>query len=255
MKGIEFLQAASNEPPPPGGLFSWNVPFVWLINFAYDLRSPQLSIQAQNGLPKPMQSFQNSWFAVEARAEGNATRADVRRMVRSLLEDRFQYSAHLEKRDGQAYALEVAKPGMGLKPHTEGTPCTLSPAQVNENSYPHAYPDYKGVPAHCGVFNRELSRAGERRLEMLDVTMEQIAAFVASQLPLGVVDRTGLQGHYDAVLDFTPGYAGVGSDPGDELGLPMQPTALEKQLGLKLEKQNAKVDVFVTDHVGTLTEN
>ncbi len=98
IKGGDFLQAASNAAPPPGGLFSWNVPFTWLINFAYDLRSPYLSVQAQSGLPKSMQSFQNSFFAVEARAEGIPTRDDVRQMVRSLLQDRFQYSAHLEKR-------------------------------------------------------------------------------------------------------------------------------------------------------------
>ena len=255
LKGLDFLDPVSNAPPPAGGLISWNVQIVWLIDFAYDLRGSLLRQEAFDGLPKPMRSMAAGWYTIEARAEGNPTREDIRQMVRSLLEDRFQYSAHLEKRDGQIYALEVARPGLGLKPHPEGTPCTLSSAQVDENSYPHAYPAYKGFPARCGIFNRELSHAGERRLEMLDVTMQQITDSVGLYLQLMVVDRTGLQGHYDAVLDFTPGYVGLGPDPGDALGVPMLPTALEKQLGLKLEKQNAQVDVFVTDHMGTLTEN
>jgi len=183
-------------------------------------------------------------------------------MVRSLLEDRFQYSAHLEKRDGQVYALQVVKPGLGLKPHPDGAPCTLSPAQMGEKQYPHAYPDYKGVLPRCGVFNRELSHAGERRFELLDVTMQEIAEFLGQQLlflgqqpSLQIVDRTGLEGRYDAVLDVAPSSLQQGPDPGDEVGAPMLPTALEKQLGLKLDKQNAQVDVFVTDHMGTLSEN
>ena len=57
----------------------------------------------------------------------------------------------------------------------------------------------------CGIFNRELSHIGERRYEMLDVTMRQIADTLGAQLPLSVVDQTGLAGHYDAVLDVGPG--------------------------------------------------
>ena len=255
LKGIDFLPPSSHAAPPPGGLFSWNAPISWLINFAYDLHTNALIQEAHDGLPKPLQDFQKSFFAVEARADGNPTRDDVRQMVRSLLEDRFQYRAHIEKRDGQVYALEVLKPGLGLKPHAEGAPCALSPAQTNVNTYPHVYPSYEQLPARCGIFNRELSRAGERRLEMLDVTMQQITETLTQQEQLGVVDRTGLDGHFDAVLDFSHGGVPAANDPGDEVGAPMLPAALEKQLGLKLEKQNAQVDVFVTDHAGTLSEN
>ncbi len=156
----------------------------------------------------------------------------------------------------------MEKHGLGLKPHAEGSPCALTPTQMDEKQYPHVYPSYQQSPVHCGLFNRALSHAGERRFEMLDVTMSQIAEFLGQQMlnlglqpPLGIVDRTGLEGHYDAVLEVAPGYVGVGSDPGDEVGAPMLPTALEKQLGLKLDKQNAQVDFFVTDHMGTLSDN
>jgi uncharacterized protein (TIGR03435 family) len=85
---------------------------------------------------------------------------------------------------------------------------------------------------------------------MLNMTMQQIAD------SLSVVDQTGLTGRYDAVLDYGPDQVpqNAGSSS-DELGLPPLPAALEKQLGLKLVKQNASVDVFVIDHIGTLSGN
>ncbi len=153
-----------------------------------------------------------------------------------------------EARRVEVFALEVAKPGLGLTPHTEGTPCTLPASVMDENKYPQAYPPYKSVPPHCGVFNRELSRSGERRFEMLDVTgMQQIADSLHMQL--AIVDQTGLEGRYDAVLEFGPDNIPPNTDPANELGLPLLPTALQKQLGLKLEKQKAQIDVFVIDHI------
>ncbi len=174
-------------------------------------------------------------------------------MVRSLLEDRFQFAAHFEKRDAEVYTLVVARSGLRLKPHPEGAPCTLSSSQIDDNKYPHADPPYKTVPAHCGVFDRLLSSSGERRLEMLDATMQQIADNLRPGLP--VVDRTGLTGRYDAVLDYVPYGASPSANSSDEIGLPPLPAALEKQLGLKLVKQNAQVDAFVIDHIGALSEN
>jgi uncharacterized protein (TIGR03435 family) len=70
-----------------------------------------------------------------------------------------------------------------------------------------------------------------------------------------IKDHTGLQGHYDAVLEIAPAGLPRNPDPGDEVGAPPLPTALEKQLGLKLNKQRDQVDTFVIDHIGTLTEN
>ena len=247
---MDFLDPGSEAAPPPGGLISWNAPLAVLIDFAYDLRSPQQRREAGQGLPK---WAQEKWYAVEARAEGNPTRDDVRQMLRSLLEDRFQFAAHMEKRDAQVYALQVARPGLGLKPHPEGAPCALSPSQTDENKYPHANPPYKTVPAHCGITDRQLGPAGERRLEMLNVTIEQIADNLRPGLP--VIDRTGLRGRYDAVLDFT--YDDLQENPDSSVGNDFQPLpiALEKQLGLKLVKQNAPVDVFVIDHIEALSEN
>jgi uncharacterized protein (TIGR03435 family) len=92
--------------------------------------------KAWAALPKWAQDEWSTVYAVKACAEGNPTRADVRQMVRSMLEERFQFTGHLEKREGEVFALEVVAPNLGLKPHSEGTPCELSPSQVDENKYP-----------------------------------------------------------------------------------------------------------------------
>jgi len=250
--GMDFLDPVSDEAPPKGGLFSWNVPFISLVDFAYDLRSPQVRGSVRGSLPK---WAQEEWYTVEARAEGNPTRAEVRQMVRSLLEERFQFSGHAVTREGQVYALVVTKPGLGLKPHTEGAPCTLPLPQSKIDEYPHTYPSYSSYAAHCGVFNRELSR-NERRLEMLNVTMQQIADSIGGDLPLPVVDRSGLAGRYDAVLDFgLEMVAAPSAGASDEWAGEPLPLALEKQLGLKLVKQKAQVDVFVIEHIAMPSEN
>jgi uncharacterized protein (TIGR03435 family) len=206
---------------------------------------------AREALPK---WAQDERYTIEARAEGNPSRDDVRQMVRSLLEDRFQFAAHMGKREGQVYTL-VVKPGFALKPHTEGAPCTLSSSQVDENKFPQMQPSYKLAPAHCGIFNRELSHGGERRLEMLNVTTQQIADSLGLGLPLLVVDQTGLTGRYDAVLDFGSDDVSANRDSTDEIGLPPLSGALEKQAGLKLVKQNAQVETLLIDHIEKLSGN
>jgi uncharacterized protein (TIGR03435 family) len=252
LKGADFLNPAGNVAPPQGGLFSWNVQLPWLINFAYDLRSSQTRRQAREALPK---WAQESWFTVDARAEGNPSRDDVRQMVRSMLEDRFQLAAHIQKREGQVYALVMARQELGLKPHREGVSCTLSSYQIDEKKCPNMNPTYEAVPARCGVFGRELSNGGEHRLELLNVTMQQIADALGLGLPLSVVNKTGLAGRYDAVLDFGPDSAEPNADSSETIGLPPLAGALEKQVGLKLVKQNAPVDTFVIDHIEKLSNN
>ena len=248
LKGVDFLNPASDAPPPEG-LLSWNVQLPWLINFAYDLRSSQMRRAAREALPR---WAQDDLFTIEARVAGNPSRDDVRQMVRTLLEDRFQFSAHTAERERQGYALVIAKPALGLKPHAEGAPCTLPSSKDDEKKYPHLSPSYEAVPAHCGIFGRELSRSGEHRLEMLNVTLQQIAQ--ALGLPVSVVDKTGLAGHYDAVLDFGSEGIQEKGEFSDEIGLPPVRIAVEKQLGLRLAKQSAPLDTLVIDHIEKLSE-
>ena len=248
MKGGDFLDPVNKAAPPPkGGLFSWNVPVGYLIYFAYDLRSSPLRRGVWEQLPK---WTQGEWYAIEARADGDPSREDVRQMVRSLLEERFKLTAHSGTRDGQVDELIVVKPGVGLKPHVEGAPCELT---LPPTPTPSAYPPYKDFPVRCGIFDRELGKY-RRRIEMVDVTMSQIADTLSNHSLLSVVDSTGLTGHYDAILDYGPEILPPDADPDAEVGSPVS-VALEKQLGLKLVKKNAQVEYFVIDHIEKPSEN
>jgi uncharacterized protein (TIGR03435 family) len=248
LKGVDFLDPVNKAAPPPkGGLFSWNVPVGYLIYFAYDLRSSPLRRGVWEQLPK---WTQDEWYTIEARADGDPSREDVRQMVRSLLEERFKLTAHSGTHDGQVNELIVVKPGVGLKPHVEGAPCELT---LPPTPTPSAYPPYKDFPVRCGIFDRELGKY-RRRIEMVDVTMSQIADTLSSHSPLSVVDSTGLTGHYDAILDYGPEVLPPDADPDAEVGSPVS-VALEKQLGLKLVKKNALVEYFVIDHIEKPSEN
>lgn len=258
-KGLELFSDQNYAPLPPGGHFSLNVPLNLLITFAYTVHEPQVAREVAITLPKWTQT---AWYSVEARAEGNPTRDEVRQMMRSMLEERFHLAAHFEKRAAEQFALEVDKPGPGLKPHPEGAPCTLPPSLTDPKKYPHAYPPYDGFAPRCGVFNRELSHSSERRLEMLNVTMDQIAGALTQMTMFGlggsqlaVVDRTGLTGHYDAVLDIAPPLPPNAEAADDTVGAPQLTTGLQKELGLKLVKQPVQMDFLVIDHIEPLTEN
>jgi uncharacterized protein (TIGR03435 family) len=243
-KGWDFLDPV-NKAAPDSGLFSWNTPVGNMIAFAYDLRSSQVKSAMWKELPT---WAQDEWYTVEARADGVPSREDVRQMVRSLLEERFKLAVHAGTHEGQVNALTVVRTGVGLKPHADGAPCEVAMPPADG-----AYPAYKNFPVRCGIFNRELSRY-KRRIEMVNVTMAQIADTLSGNSPLPVVDATGLTGRYDGFLDYGPGMLPPDADPAAEVGLPVA-AALEKQLGLKLVKQNAAVDDLVIDHIETPTEN
>lgn len=249
-KGGDFLDPVNKEAPPKGGLFSWNVPVGYMVFFAYDIRSSQLRGGMWKQLPK---WAQDESYAVEARADGNPSREDVREMVRSLLAERFKLVVHAGTHDGQVNALTVIKPGLRLKPHVEGAACdqTLTPATGLSSPYP--YPSYSNYPVKCGIFDREMGKF-QRRIEMVDVTMAQIADTLSGHSPLPVVDSTGLTGHYDAYLDYGPDVLPPDTDLAAEVGSPVS-IGLEKQLGLKLVKQNAMIDYFTIDHIEKPSEN
>jgi uncharacterized protein (TIGR03435 family) len=91
---------------------------------------------------------------------------------------------------------------------------------------------------------------------MLDVTMQQVADTLGLGLPLPVLDHTGLTGRYDAIFGFAVDQLTPSAGSSDnEIGLPPIPVAFEKQLGLTLVKQNALVELFVINHIGSLSEN
>jgi uncharacterized protein (TIGR03435 family) len=191
-------------------------------------------------------------FDVIATIRPGATKEEVNAMVRNLLAERFHISLHRETRDMEVYELTVGKSGpKGLKASVEDpSPIQLSPEplQNDKNGLPQIAPGrpwmlltMQGMAVHVTA-----------RVQ----TLAAFAGFLTNsvQLRLPVVDKTGLMGAYDFVLDFVPEAQPSPVDVPGTTGLPSQGggpdifAALQEQLGLRLEQKKGPVEVLVVDH-------
>jgi uncharacterized protein (TIGR03435 family) len=205
-------------------------------------------------------------FDIEAKAPegGQVTPAQVRLMLRSLLEDRFKFRAHTETRQLPVYELTVARGGLKLPEPKEGS-CVTSPAAQPGGGAPAPPPPPPGagqsvppmVPP-CGMAFVGISPAGGR-IDGGKLTMEEFLNTLQSALGRPVFDKTQFSGTFDAHLEFTPDEALAGLPPGgpaprSDLGVSIF-TAIEQQLGLKLQSARGPVEVLVIDSAEKPTPN
>ena len=233
----------------PGGLYTaTNVPLRALIASVYLNEFPPKGELIFGG-PAWIDS---ALFNIEARAEGNPGNPQMNLMVQSLLEDRFKLVMHQETRQLPIYALVVAKPGKigpQLTLHSGDTKCTDAAAG---KPLPQPGPG-QAMPAYCGGFFMN-PRPGDLRETGNRITMDMLGQFLRQSVDRTVVDRTGLSEVFDFTLEFAPelgpgsqrSTAASASDPSTP---PAIFTALQEQLGLKLESQKGPVNVIVIDHV------
>jgi uncharacterized protein (TIGR03435 family) len=171
----------------------------------------------------------------------------LRLMVQSLLADRFKLTLHHESKDLPIYALIVAKNGPKLHESSVS----------REDSVPLG----PGGPPN-GPQPRHSIRMGRGELSIDAERLDMFAEVLSHQLGLTVVNKTGLKGNYDFKLKWTPdeseshmpGGPPANAAPPDASG-PSIFTALQEQLGLKLESQKGPVDTIVIDHVERPSEN
>jgi len=171
-------------------------------------------------------------YDISAKAEGDAalTRDQARLILQAVLADRFQLKVHRETKDLPVYALVLGKNGPKLK-----------------ESAPDAKP---GAGYNSGP--------GGVRMTNWKTTTTQFAAGLSLQADRPVVDKTGLTGFYDIALEWS-------RDDGQHsaLGVPRETddagpslfTAVQEQLGLKLETARAPIEVLVIDHAEKPSEN
>jgi uncharacterized protein (TIGR03435 family) len=178
-----------------------------------------------------------------------------RGMMLPLLEDRFNLKYHHETRELPTYALVVAKNGLKMKASASDAPPKADGAPKPEEG------DAKDKPRMGG---HSLMMNGRGHLESTGTTTEMLSHILAQQLGRTVVNKTGLTGNFDYTLQWTPDDVGtpMGGDAGPgkgdispDAGGPTLLTALEEQLGLKLESQKGTVDVIVIDHIDLPSEN
>ena len=155
-------------------------------------------------------------------------------LLQSLLEDRFKLKAHRESREMPRYRLVLARTDGALGPQ-------LKKADV----------DCAVTPQRCGI------QAAPGRFTAGSVPISALISFLAPNQQRVVVDNTGLEGRYSITLEWTPDRAPLplGGDTPPPSDKPPLTTALQDQLGLKLEPERGPVDVIVIDHVERPTED
>jgi uncharacterized protein (TIGR03435 family) len=171
-----------------------------------------------------------------------------RQMLQSLLEERFRAKVHTEQKQMPAYELVVAKGGPKLQPGTAD---------------PNAPKDQDDKP----VMRSFLRMTGPGKVQGQNFGMQQLANYLSQPMAgVGrlVVDKTGLTGKYNFSLEWAPDFS-VMQHPGGPMAAPPPPqfdvtgptifTALQEQLGLKLQPGTGTVDVVVVDHVERPSDN
>ena len=210
-----------------GAFIAINTRLLALIARAYRLREFQVT-----GGPDWINADR---FDVNARAPEGAT-ADNASMLRTLLLERFKLVAHTETSEQPIYALVVARGDGRLGPQLRRSTvdCTSQPPPSNRS----------GMDSSVGGAAGKLTGIGQ--------TPQNIAAALGnSGLSRLVVDRTKLMGTFDFELQWTADTSRpAGAAAGDA---PSLFTALQEQLGLKLEAQRGPVEFLVIDSVGRPT--
>ena len=232
--------------------FAQNTPFIDILRAAY----PAFSLPGQIvGGPDWVRAQR---FDINARAEGNPSPESMTAMLRQLLADRFRLKVRTEPREVDLYALVVDRAdrrlGPGMKEST--TDCRAieeARKKAAESGTPPAPAAPRpGVRPECGMLSMNMNCV--QRLATGSMPVSAITTPIQATVGRPVVDRTGLTGRWDIELQFACA-AGLQVTQ-DQPNAPASVfTALQEQLGLKLESRKETMDVLVIDHVEMPTSN
>jgi uncharacterized protein (TIGR03435 family) len=188
-------------------------------------------------------------FEINARAEGGASHVMMAGpMMQTLLEDRFNLKIHLETREVPAYALAVAKGGPKLKPFREGS-CTPIPLDLIISTFPP--PDIPPNDHYCRTGGA--TKGGIQAIDAPATTLDDFARMhLAILAGRPVINKTGIPGRFDFHLEFAPDET---PPPGEPPAGPTIFTALEEQLGLKLESTRGPGEFLVIDSISKPSQN
>jgi uncharacterized protein (TIGR03435 family) len=236
------FEVASIKPSDPQGtvairrsgyrIATTSTSLLFLITWAYDVHSDRLY-----GKPSWLDSVRYDVVATASQdgrpappRPGQPT--ELQQMMQALLAERFKLVIHRETRELSMYALLVAKGGPKIR-------LTEAPAVMGQTPF---------------------SMPGSGRLIGVQVSAEMLAKVLSDQLSRSVQDQTGLKGVFDFKLEWEPDASSTGPDgvrtPPDLGAGSSLFTAIQEQLGLKLEARKGPVEVLVIDHIESApTEN
>ena len=196
---------------------------------------------------------------IEAKTEHPvASTAEMQRMLRPLLADRFKLAVHREMREMNALVLVLANKDGRLGPKMKKTARACDALGTGVTRFALARPPARDDQPACGILP-----GGVGRIVGAGLDMPTIVGLLAPSQRMPVVDQTGLQDRYDIDVTYTPepfsaaalAQRGSTPPPGVNPDGPSLFNALEEQLGLKLQQRKMAVPVVVIDHIEPFSEN
>jgi uncharacterized protein (TIGR03435 family) len=169
-------------------------------------------------------------YDITAKPPAGATRQQRAEMMRRMFAERMKLKAHIEERERNVFALVVARSDGRLGPQ-------LKPSTIVCG----------GPDALCGASFGAASIVSER------IRIVDVLPFFSNQVGRPVIDRTGLTGFYALTLRWAPPRAPNADAPIDDA--PEFLTAIQEQLGLKVQPETMKMPVFIVDSIERPSEN
>ena len=249
VKKVEGRPSAVDQRLMPDGLSEHGWPLATVIHNAYVIEFPGKDLIV--GIP--------SWASQERYdIVGKVGDADVaklrnlntleqgavtRSMIQQVLRERFQMRSHVEDREASFFALVAAKSGLKLKKAALGDP------------YSDGYKDPRsGNPMGAGVWTAPSNEKGVIKIVGQGVTLDMLAmVLMGAGTGRVVVDKTGSTQRYDFTLSYVPEPPAGAPTSGDgglsDANGPSIFTAVQEQLGLKLEPAKGPVRTLVIDNI------
>ena len=261
----------------PDGFTAENVTLMLLIQSAYGVNKDRFS-----GVPE---WFNTEHYDIDAKMDGETAEALKKlnkdelkivrqKMLQALLAERFKLTVHTETKDLPIYNLVIAKGGLKMQeskpedPATKDANSALNSAlgQAKSASGPSAVSNNSGGnksisvgPGGSGTVAFSSTRGGGlRSTSGKGVPIDNLLSTLSSAVGRPVIDKTGLTGKYDYKLEYAADNAQAIAPGGDSTGSavpdaePAGPnifTAVQEQLGLKLESGKGPVAIYMIDHV------
>jgi len=158
-------------------------------------------------------------YDIEAKTARPISESQEPALMQNLLADRFRLRVHRERRELTVYDLMQAKSGPLFKESTSAS------SSIHTNRGP-----------------------GKSRISVTRITLDQVAGMVGKQMGRIIQNKTGLRGYYDLTLEWDP-------DQTADSTVPSIFSALQEQLGLRLESQKGMVDVLAIDSAEKASKN
>ena len=220
------IKDTDNFQPYPGGRFTASNCSLWmLIHYAFQVQPYQIT--------RAPGWIKSEHYDVDAKPAQTRRTDDIPPMLQVLLEDRFQLKYHWETREQPGYDLVVVKPGRLQESIVKGD---CPPPLSNSDGLP------KG--AFCGGLPNSPGHA-----KGYNLTASDLAGSLSWLLSKPISDKTNLAGRYDVELRWTPESVEMRSNASSEQDVPSIVTAIQEQLGLKLQPSKVPVRVLVIDHI------